>query len=59
MKNPTDPFELSGSLMVLFNEGKRRSMGEQARKIAVRFTMSRKAQETMQVYQEVLQESSC
>jgi len=45
--------------MVLFNEGKRRSMGEQARKIAVRFTMSRKAQETMQVYQEVLQESSC
>ena len=45
--------------MELFNEEKMRSTGEQARKIAFRSTMSRKAQETMQVYQEVLQESSC
>lgn len=55
VKDPMDPVELGEKLLRL-SEEKRRSMGEEARKVAERFPLSRYVQETIRVYQEVLEE---
>jgi len=56
VKDPLDAVELGEKLLELSEEERRRSMGEEARRIAERFPPSRYVRETMKLYQEVLEE---
>lgn len=58
VKDPTDPFELGERLLEL-SEERRRSVGEEARRVAERFPIGRYARETVKVYREVLEEKPC
>ncbi|MFN3476913.1 MAG: glycosyltransferase family 4 protein, partial [Candidatus Methylomirabilales bacterium] len=54
VKDPLDSGEVGEKLLELADPGRRRSMGEEARKVAEAFPLSRNVQETVKIYQEVL-----